>query len=117
MTPERVYELQWTIVLLRRVLEELRAELAASGKEQVFTALRSHLVGDGTTTGYREAAAALNMSEGTARVTVHRLRRRYRTLLWTEVARTLPGPDQDVAGEIRYLLAVMQGPPAQGVES
>jgi RNA polymerase sigma-70 factor (ECF subfamily) len=113
MTPERIYELQWVMVLLGRVLDDLREELAAARKEHVFDALKGFLIGDGAApdAGYREAAAALNITEAAARVAVHRLRRRYRELLWQEVAGTVQGM-RDVAGEINYLLAVVQDRPA-----
>jgi DNA-directed RNA polymerase specialized sigma24 family protein len=111
LTPERIYERQWAVMLLRRVLDDLRAELARAGKERVFDTLRSHLVGDQADPGYRRAAAVLNTTEGNARVTVHRLRRRYRELLSHEIARTLRGRPADVDGEIRYLFNVMQRQP------
>ena len=115
MTPEQIYELQWAIVLLRGVLDTLRAELVAAGKERVYDTLKGYLVSDGTEAGYRDAAASLNMTEAAARVAVHRLRRRYRELLWREVARTLPGAEHDVAAEIKYLLTIVQDPSAPGL--
>jgi DNA-directed RNA polymerase specialized sigma24 family protein len=113
VTPETIYERQWAIALLRRVLSELRAELADEGKSHIFEALKRHLVGDAAVDGYRDAAATLQISEAAARVTVYRLRRRYRELLSLEVARTLRGPSPDVAAELRHLLSVVQrGRPA-----
>jgi RNA polymerase sigma-70 factor (ECF subfamily) len=43
---------------------------------------------------YADAAQALNMDETTARVTVHRLRKRYRELLRDEISQTLTDPAQ-----------------------
>ena len=43
---------------------------------------------------YAAAATALGMSEGTVRVAVHRLRRRYRELLQQEIIQTLADPTQ-----------------------
>ena len=108
LTPETIYERQWAITLLRHVLDELRAEMAGAGRAHVFDALKLYLVGDSGHAGYRHAAEALHTSEGNARVTVHRLRRRYRQLLSDEIARTLHGPAADVDDEIRYLFSVMQ---------
>jgi RNA polymerase sigma-70 factor (ECF subfamily) len=113
MTPERIYERQWAMTLLRRVLLALRAEFTAAGNERVFDTLKSYLLGDKAEISYRDAASALNLTEGATRVTVHRLRRRYRLLLWAEVARTLRGPRPDVAGEIRHLLGVLQSQPTE----
>ena len=41
---------------------------------------------------YSQAAASLGWNEGTARVAVHRLRKRYRELLRAEIAQTLSEP-------------------------
>ena len=43
---------------------------------------------------YATAAAALGWTEGAVRVTVHRLRRRYRELLRDEIMQTLADPAQ-----------------------
>lgn len=108
LTPEAIYERQWAVMLLRRVLDELRRELNESGKQRVFDTLKRFLVGDRATDSYRDAAAALNTTDNNVRVTVHRLRRRYRQLLSNEIARTLGGSSTEVDEEIRYLLSVMQ---------
>ncbi len=110
LTPERIYERQWAIALLGRVLDELRAEFVRTGKERLFDAVKGHLLDADRDAGYRDAAATLNVSEGALRVAVHRLRRRYRELLRREIARTVTGPTQDIDDEIRYLLTVVQHP-------
>jgi len=48
----------------------------------------------------------LGLSEGAARVTVHRFRHRYRELLRTTVADTVADP-KDVEDELRHLLLVI----------
>ena len=108
VTPERIYERQWAITLLGRVLDELRAEFVRTGKARLFEALRGQLVDAGGDAGYRDAAVELNASEGALRVAVHRLRRRYRDLLRREIARTVTGPAQDIDDEIRFLRTVVQ---------
>ena len=108
LTPEGIYERQWAVMLLRRVLDELRREMSQGGRERVFETLKSFLAGDRTHAGYRDAAAALKTTENNVRVTVHRMRRRYRRLLSNEIAKTLGNPCADVDDEIRYLLHVMQ---------
>jgi hypothetical protein len=49
------------------------------------------------------------MSEVTVRVSVHRMRGRFRDLLQLEVAQTLPGAgdSRDVEEELRYLLTAL----------
>jgi RNA polymerase sigma-70 factor (ECF subfamily) len=51
------------------------------------------------------AAEKLGMSEGTARVAVHRLRKRFRELLREHVAATV-GSEADVDDELRHLLGL-----------
>ncbi|MFN7996897.1 MAG: sigma factor [Bryobacteraceae bacterium] len=103
LTPESLYERQWALSLIDRVLHLMRAEQAAAGKASVFDRLRTFLTGEDD---YRQAAAALGMQESAVRVTVHRLRRRYRDLLTAEVAETVADP-AEVQNEIRHLIAVL----------
>jgi RNA polymerase sigma-70 factor (ECF subfamily) len=53
---------------------------------------------------HKEVAQTLGITEAAARVTVHRLRRRYRDLLRDEVCQTLSRPEQ-VEEEMRALFA------------
>jgi len=48
----------------------------------------------------------LGLSETAVKVTVHRLRQRYRELLREEVAHTVTRPEE-VDGELRYLFAIV----------
>lgn len=89
-TPERIFERQWALTLLQRVVDELRCEYQTKGRGQLFDTCRSFLVGSAPATiGYAETATTLNMTEGALRVAVHRLRERYRELLRIEVAGTI----------------------------
>ena len=58
--------------------------------------------GDDEGVPYRDIASALGMTEGAARVAVHRLRRRFRDLLREEIAHTVDG-DAEVEEELRFL--------------
>ena len=59
--------------------------------------------------GYRELGRALGLSEGAVKVTIHRLRRRYRELLRQEIAETVLTAEA-VDEEIRYLIQVLSAP-------
>jgi DNA-directed RNA polymerase specialized sigma24 family protein len=108
LTPERIYERQWAITLLTRVLARLRADFARAGKHDVFDVLKMHLAGEKSDALYRRSAEKLGISVGAARVAAHRLRRRYRELLRAEIERTVSGTAQDVDDEVRYLFSVTQ---------
>jgi RNA polymerase sigma factor (sigma-70 family) len=104
-TPERVFERRWALTLLDRTLARLRAESERAGHGARFERLKGFLTGEGGG-GYAEAAAGLGLSEGAAKVAVHRLRRRYRELLRDEIARTLADPAA-VDDELRELFAAL----------
>src|SRR5262249_14983802 len=87
-TPERLFERQWALALLDRVVARLRDEWIEAGKGEQFEALKPVLTGEPLDETYAQLGARLNMSEGSIKVTVHRLRRRIRALLQEEIART-----------------------------
>ncbi len=108
MTPEKVYERRWALTLLEHVLARLGGEQSMAGKAEVFAQLRDYLWGEGRGAGYAEVAVRLGMTEGALKVTVHRLRQRYRELLRQEVAQTV-ATVHEVDEELRYLVAAIRG--------
>ena len=103
LSPDRLYDRTWAVTLLERVILRLRDENAASGKGTLFEELKPFLMVGKKAIAYPRAAAALGLTEGAVRVAVHRLRRRYRDLLRTEIAETLSDPGR-VDEEMRTLL-------------
>ena len=106
LSPERMFEREWAIALLGGVLCRLRDEHAESGKLAQFEALQSLLSIDRDVANYADAAERLNMTESTARVAAHRLRKRYRELLRDEIAQTVAEPEE-IEDEIRYLFTAL----------
>ncbi len=106
LTAEKLYDRRWTLALLDRVLERLSQEFTAAGKAEVFDKLKDSLMTEKGAIPHSEAAAALGMSEGAVRVTVHRLRGRFRELFREEVARTVANAEE-IDEEIRHLLAAL----------
>jgi RNA polymerase sigma factor (sigma-70 family) len=105
-TPERDYDRQWVQALLATVLERLRREAAAAGREQNFEQLKHYLIGDRGDLPYAEAGERLSMTEGAVKAAVYRLRLRYGEVFREEVARTVEN-DADLDEEIRHLLSVI----------
>lgn len=106
VSPELLFERRWAFVLVDRVMGRLRQEYADAGKGEIFNRLQPHLT-DKTGPGfYAETAAPLGMTEGAAKVAMHRLRRRFGELVRSEIAYTVSSPEQ-VEDEIRHLLAVI----------
>ena len=107
MTPERLFDHQWAMVLLARVLARIGEEYAAQGKQAQFDALKPYLTGDADGAGYKEVAARLGTSDGALKVAVHRLRRRFRDTLLDEIAETVSS-QEEVDAELRHLFASLQ---------
>ncbi len=101
-TPERVFDRRWALALLDCVITRLASEHAAAGRRRQFERLKTYLTGEQPQVGYAETAAALGMNEGAVKTAVHRLRRRFRTLVYEEVAHTVASP-AEVESEIRHL--------------
>lgn len=106
MSPEKAFERRWALALLSQVLSRLEAEFCASNKGSLFQELKGLLSGEETGDSYAELGQRFGMSEANVKVTVHRLRRRYRELLREEVAATVNSPEQ-INEEIRQLFAAL----------
>ncbi len=106
MPPEKAFERRWALTLLSQVLSRLETEFCASNKAPLFEELKGLLSGEQTGSSYAELGQRFGMSESNVKVTVHRLRRRYRELLREEVAATVSSP-QEANEEIRHLFAAL----------
>jgi RNA polymerase sigma factor (sigma-70 family) len=106
MSPEKLFERSWALTVLTRAMERLKAESVASGKQQLFDRLKIYLTAEKDTVLYKDVAEELNMTEGTIKVAVHRLRRRYRELVRDEIAQTVT-TEAEVDEEIRDLFAAL----------
>jgi len=104
LTPDKLYDRQWAMTLLDQVLARLSAEYSAEARTKQFETLKVFLTAGKGAIPYSEAAKQAGMSEGAAKVAVHRMRKRYRELLRDEIAQTVSDPAQ-VEEEIRALFA------------
>ncbi len=105
-TPESAYERRWALTTLEQALEILEREYAKAGRERLFRALESSLTVEGSPEPHRRLGEELGMTEGAVRVAVHRLRRRYRSLLRQLIADTVSDPEE-IEGEIRFLFQAL----------
>jgi RNA polymerase sigma-70 factor (ECF subfamily) len=106
-TPQSLFERRWAQSLLEQVMAKLQAEFSVKGKAEYFERLSPLLSGEPTVSGYEALASELGASPNALRVTVHRMRRRYRDLLRAEIAETVSKP-AEVDDEIRFLLAAVR---------
>jgi len=94
LSPDKLYDRAWAVVVLERVVTRLRDENKAEGKAALYDQLKAFLMMGKNDIPYAQAAETLKMTEGAIRVAVHRLRRRYRELLRDEIGQTLANPAQ-----------------------
>ena len=108
ISPDKLYDRAWALVMLERVITRLRDENATEDKTDLYGQLKPFLMVGKSEIPYAQAAVSLNMSEGALRVAVHRLRRRYRELLREEIAQTLAHPAQ-ADEEMQALFSALVG--------
>ena len=76
------------------------------GKALEFDCLKSWLDAERGTIPYPQLAGQLGVQENTARVLVHRLRRRFREIFHEEIAHTL-ADQSELTQEIRHLMNML----------
>jgi len=106
LTPDKIFEQTWALTVLETVMQQLRKKYAAAGKSHLFEALQDHLIGDENAAAYASAASQFGMKEGTVRMAVNRMRKRFRYLLREEIAQTVADP-AELEEELRHLVASM----------
>jgi len=104
--PEHLFDREWALETVAGALQALRDEMVKAGKGEQFDALKGSLTGQDEPPR-QDIAARLNMSENAVKVTVHRLRQRYRGLLRAAIAETV-SDEADLDDEMRYLVAVLR---------
>jgi RNA polymerase sigma-70 factor (ECF subfamily) len=102
-TPETLFERRWALTVVDGLLADLRAQWTAQGRASEFDELKACLLGQAPAGGYAAAAIRLGTSAGAVKAAVHRLRRRFQSLLRERVAETV-ADGRDVDDEIRHLI-------------
>jgi RNA polymerase sigma factor (sigma-70 family) len=99
---EALFDREWALTLLDLTFNRLEQEYLNAGKADLFARLKEGLVMTHQAINYPELSAYLRMTEGAIRVTIHRMRKRFRELYRAEIAQTLP-PGADLDDELRHL--------------
>ncbi len=86
---DREFDRKWALTVLDHALVSLADEHKTVGKTSQFEALKPWLTGDTQNISQADVAGRLGLNEGTVKVAIHRLRRRFRELIKSEIARTL----------------------------
>lgn len=107
--PIHRFERAWAATVLEGALRRVETDYAATGRADVFTALRPCLGAGGV--GMAEAnrlTASLGLSDVAQRQAISRLRDRFRTALRAHMADTLRTPTEEaIDEELRSLRAVL----------
>jgi len=105
--PEKEYQREWALTFLNRVLMRLRERYLALGDLELYDRLEPFLPKGDEVPPYEQLAKELRINVGTLKVALHRLRSRYREVLFEEAAEVV-ADTEDVEREIRDLLAILK---------
>lgn len=105
-SPEKLFDRAWATSLLEQVRHKLRQHYEVKGPEKlmVYEALQSFLAWNAGEHSYAETAAVLDVSVNQIKVDIHRLRKRYRSLLEKEIADTV-SCKEEIQEELNTLAA------------
>jgi RNA polymerase sigma factor (sigma-70 family) len=104
LSPEKIFEARWALILLEHALTVLGCQFAIRRKEAVFETLKG-FVGIGTSgpeASYASAAQRLGVGVGTVKTLIRRLREQYMAVVREEVGRTVSDPTE-IENELRAL--------------
>lgn len=108
LSPDRFYDREWALSLMDQVVDRLREKYKADGNLEQFEHLKCCLTCSRDDIPYQQIAGLFQMTPGAVAVAVHRLRKRYRSLLREEVARTLSSREH-LEEEMRALRSALRG--------
>ena len=100
---EARFDREWALAAVGRGMALLEQEFARSGKPDQFSTLKPWLMGEPASLSQADAARSLRLSEGAVKVAIHRLRKRFREAVRSEISQTLHDPSQ-LDDEMRHLI-------------
>jgi RNA polymerase sigma-70 factor (ECF subfamily) len=102
------YDRAWAMAVLDRALGRLREEFNLSGRAALFDGLKGFLLGDRGDLTFAMVAEELRITEGAAKMTVTRMRQRFRALVRHELAQTV-GTSAELEEELRVFAEALRG--------
>jgi RNA polymerase sigma-70 factor (ECF subfamily) len=102
LTAEKIFDARWAMTLLDRAMILLGEEYDAQDKTSTFETLKAFLDPSKAPPPYEKAADALQISVGLVKTLIHRMRKRFASILRAEVRRTVSDP-AEVDGEVHAL--------------
>ena len=105
-SPEQLFDLRWAATVVEQALRRLHDECESKRRRRLFETLSLYLTTERADVSYHNLATTLGITESAVKKQLHNLRRRYRWLIYEEIAQTVENP-REVEGEIRYLCATL----------
>lgn len=106
--PDAAYDRAWALAVLERALGRLREEFTLSGRVVLFDGLKDFLMGDRSDLTFAQAAERLRITQGAAKMTVTRMRQRFRALVRQELAQTVV-TSAELEEELRAFAQALHG--------
>ncbi len=104
--PDAMFDRAWAESVLASAGRKLRADFATADNLDGYEQLREFLPLGDNATPYAETAKRLHIAEGTLRLQIHRMRKRYGKLIEEEIAQTVDGPGE-IKAELGHLMTVI----------
>lgn len=104
--PDMIFDRAWAGGVLAGAERKLRDDFAKADNLEGYEQLREFLPLGDNVTPYADAAKKLNIAEGTLRLQIHRMRKRYGKLIEEEIAQTV-NSREEVKAELAHLMAVI----------
>lgn len=104
--PDTLFDRAWANGVLEAAERRLHDDFAKGDNLESYEQLREFLPLGDNATPYADVAKKLGIAEGTLRLQVHRMRKRYGSLIEHEIAETV-GDRAEQKAELEYLMAVI----------
>ena len=105
-SPDHLYDRQWALLFLGRVLDALRERWTTKGKSELFTALSPFLFSTLSAEDVRPLASRFDLTEENVKQIRHRMKAGFQELIRQQVAETVQSED-DIEEEIAALRAAL----------
>lgn len=103
---DETFDREWAFILLDRALTALQADEEGKGGGKPFEILKPWLTGEQGEAAQAETAEALGLTSNATKVAIHRLRKKFRQHVRSEIAQTITSAC-DVEEEWKYLKQVL----------
>lgn len=105
--PDAEFDRQWALTLLDAALEALEQEIGSEGRSAMFSILKPALTGLPAEDGQVELAERAEMTVDAVKMALHRMRRRFRSLVKKHIADTVDSPEL-AREELEHLMASLR---------